>query len=121
MWGNLMGIKGYYSVRYSGAAGEGFGQITLDANVIVGTDIAGAKFEGTYRYNERTDMFDVELELTVPPDAGTDTGLPAQGDERKLPIRASIPRDLGGQLPIPVPTPLGEVQVIFEQIRDLPV
>ena len=111
-----MGTEGCYAIRYSGIAGEGFGQITLDTNVVYGTDVGGAKYDGTYSYNQRTDMYDMELELTVPPGAWMVTGLPAQGKEWKLPIKASVPRDLGGQMPIPVPTPLGEVRVVFEKI-----
>lgn len=115
-----MNTEGYYSIEYSGIAGWRIGQIVLDTGVIVGSDAAGGKHDGTYEYNPRTDMLDLKFTLTVPPNVPLVMGIPPQGKEYKVPIETSIPKDLGGEHPIKIETMFGPVGVVIKKLRDFP-
>lgn len=89
-----MAREGFYAIGFAGVAEEGFGILVLDTDVIVGADVAGVKYDGTYEYNSRTEKLDISVTLTIPAGVGLVTGAPVAGIETQLSIVASIPADL---------------------------
>jgi hypothetical protein len=114
------GKEGFYAVTFGGAAGGGFGMVVLDTNLIVGADVTGVLYDGTYEYNARTDRLDVHIVVTVPPGVWLVQGVPSAPKEYKFPIEASLPRDLGAEMPTDVSTPFGSVKAIFKKVRNFP-
>ena len=75
--------EGFYSITYAGAGGDlGFGILVFDTGAVVGADVGGVRYDGTYTYNARTQMIDAQLELTVPAGLLLVTGVPAQDDRQ---------------------------------------
>jgi hypothetical protein len=60
-------MDGIYSVTFRGAVDWGVGMLLLRQGRIVGADVAGVLFDGTYR--DINDALAVEVEMTVPPGA----------------------------------------------------
>jgi hypothetical protein len=112
--------EGFYSVAYQGVAGAGFGMMVLDTDLVVGADAVGGTYDGSYRFNPSTNMLDLKVEVTIPAGVWLVTGIPAQSTPYKLNITASVPRDLGKEHPVAIPTPLGAVSVVFKKVRDFP-
>lgn len=109
--------EGFYSVAYTGLSGYGFGVVVLAAGTVVGADAAGGTYDGTYALNTLTGMIDLDVTISAP--AGMPlVPLPAP---LKLPIKTTLPRDLGAQHPVLVETLMGPVNVIFKRIRDFPL
>ena len=51
--------EAFYSITYAGATGSwGFGMIVLDTGVIIGADVAGGRYDGSYQFNKQTNMID---------------------------------------------------------------
>lgn len=114
------GKEGFYSIQYQGISGVGLGLLAFDTNIVTGVDIAGVLYDGEYQHNQRNDMLDVRLTLTVPPGVHLVMGIPPQSQEATLTIEMSLPRDLGNETPVTVPTTDGQVTVLFRKIRDFP-
>ena len=115
-----MAKEGFYSVTFTGYADYGFGIIILDTGVVIGADVGGVLYDGTYDFNHQTEMLDVNVTITVPPGIPLVTGTPPQTTEYKFRIKASLPRTLGDETPITIDTPLGPVNIVFKKIRDFP-
>ena len=58
--------EGFYSIAFTGMKGWGFGVVTFDTGEIVGADAAGATYDGTYTFNQKTEMIDAEVEVFGP-------------------------------------------------------
>lgn len=115
-----MAKEGFYKFMYEGAAGFGGGILVLDTGFVVGADVTGAEYDGTYKYNPNTNMLDVQITLTVPPGVALVTGMPPSTDEYKIEIGAPFPREFETPVPIDLDTPTGPVRVVVTKIRDFP-
>ncbi len=112
--------EGFYSITYTGApGGVGFGILVLDTGAVIGADVVGGRYDGTYVYNARTEMIDAKVKLTVPDDAWLVTGVPAQGGEWSFDFEASFPRETS-ETPFRVNIPSGPVNVIIRYLRGFP-
>ena len=112
--------EGFYSITYKGAEGDlGFGILVLDTGAVIGADVAGARYDGTYVYNPKTEMIDTKLKLTVPAGVWLVTGVPAQDKEWSFNFVASFPRETS-ETPFRVDTPTGPVNVIIRYLRGFP-
>jgi hypothetical protein len=114
-------MEGFFQIAFTGTAGSGFGMLVLQKGVVVGADVAGASYDGSYTENELTGQLDFEITMNAP--AGVtpvQTGIPLTSPI-SLPIKASLLRDdIGTEKPTLVHTPLGPVNVLFKKIRDFP-
>ena len=117
---NELTTDGYYVIEYTGIAGKGIGQMILDGGEVVGSDFVGGALEGTYKYNPKTDCFDLELNFTVPIGAWLVMGVPPSKAEYSFPINTSLPRDFAGEHPVNIETPYGPVIVEIRKLRDFP-
>jgi hypothetical protein len=113
--------EGFYSIRYQGVAGGGFGVLVLDSGMIYGVDITGVQYDGTYSFNPVSGKIDAKIEISVPPGVWLVTGAPASATGYKMEMPVSLPRDLGAEHPFAVTTQNGILNVIFKKIRDFPV
>ena len=113
--------EGFYSIVFVGQTGDsGFGIIVLDTGRVVGVDITGARYDGTYAYNQQTDLIDVDLTLTVPPGVPLVQGIPARSEEWSFDFTANFPKETR-ESPVEVNTPFGPVNTIFRYLRAFPV
>jgi hypothetical protein len=114
-------MDGFFRITFTGTAGSGFGMLVLHDGVIVGADVAGAKFDGSYTDNSSTRALDFRVTMSAP--AGitpVQTGI-AVTEPINLPISGSLPlEDITSETPTLLETPLGPINVIFKKLRDFP-
>lgn len=112
--------EGFYSVTYVGATGAwGIAVIVLETGIIVGADPLGGRYDGTYSFNNRTEMLDAIIKVTVPSGVPLVTGVPAQDKEWSFEFPASFPRETS-ETPVLVQTTIGQVNVVFRYLRGFP-
>src|SRR6266699_3153237 len=112
-------MSAFYIIKYFGEAGAGGGTLYIGRGVVVGTDIQGAKLDGTYQVTGGR-MKGV-VKMTAPASGSTlVTGqtLPAGA---AFDLRFDLPEDsFADGRPYPVQG-YGEepLMVVFEKVRDL--
>ena len=70
-------MEGFFRITFTGTAGSGFGMLVLHGGVIVGADVTGAEYDGSYSDNSSTRTLDFRVTMRAP--AGTipvQTGIP---------------------------------------------
>lgn len=110
-------MQGFYSVSYGGQAGLGMALLALHGGKIVGADVAGGLYDGTYI--EARERLSINVSVTVPPGVILVTGAAAQTAPYTFQINAVLPASFGGGAPVQVPTPTGLVTATFKKLRDL--
>jgi hypothetical protein len=113
-------MEGYFRIAFTGSAGSGLGILVLRDGVVVGADIGGVSYDGTYTEDVATK--DVIFNVTMSAPAGVtpvQTGVPLAAPA-SIPLAGAIKQDdLRDNRPTLVNGPLGAVNVIFTKIRDL--
>jgi hypothetical protein len=116
--------EGFYAMYYrstaSGVTGTGMGMLVLDSGIVIGCDVAGGIYDGTYEFNPRTDMLDMKVTARIPAGAVLVTGVPAQAVPLVFDIEESLPRQLDAKHPATVTVPGRDVVVVFHKLRDFP-
>lgn len=113
-------IEGFFRIAFTGAKGSGFGILLLTQGAIVGADVGGAVYDGTYTENPATGDIDIKVTMAAP--AGmtpVQTGVPLAAPI-SVPITATVSRNnLNSNSATLLQSPLGAVNVIFHKIRDI--
>lgn len=91
----------------------GFGILVLDTGMVVGADAVGGMYDGSYIFNSQTHLLDVNVEVFIPAGISIVQGNPPAPQPYKFPINVAIARDLGKEQPIRVPTPFGNITVVY--------
>lgn len=109
--------EGYYVVRYQTPGDWGMGMLVLDTGVVTGVDIAGAKIDGAYAYNQRTDMIDIDVVWEA-----TQTTTLVQGQTVpagfSFPIRISVSNKIKEKASGDISTPMGSLKLEIWKVRD---
>ena len=113
-------IDGFYGIYYTGVGGSGIGVLVIKDGLIVGADMVGGRYDGTYRHNAATGNYDAQLRMSFPPGTSLVTGALAGPQPMNLDMTTVLPANLGGEQPIRIATPTGPVNVIFRKLRDYP-
>ncbi len=109
--------EGFYSIAFTGQTGDsGFGIFALDTSNVIGADVTGARYDGTYAYNQQTELIDADITLTVPPGVPLVQGVPARPEEWSFNFTASFPSE-AKETPVGVDTPYGPVNTIIRFLR----
>lgn len=66
---------GMYLIEFVGQAGIGYGTLVFDGGRIYGADVAGAKYDGEYQFNESTSLVDVTVRVQIPADQPSVIGI----------------------------------------------
>ena len=114
-----MDPEGFWVVQFAGAADRGFGILVFDRGMVVGANVAGGQYDGTYNYNAETDMLDIDMTVKMPPNVLTVQGVISRR-ELVFKAQASIPRDAWDAKPFVAQTDLGPVNATMRKIRDHP-
>jgi hypothetical protein len=112
-------MEGFFYMAYTGNAGTGFGLLAFTQGVVVGADVAGSTYEGSYTNDRET----LNFSLIMKAPAGimlVQNGVPLAAP-MQLPIRGVLSRaDLEAGNPVLIETDLGPVNAIFKKISDFP-
>lgn len=114
-------MDGFFRIAFTGTAGSGFGMLVLRSGVVVGADVAGATYDGSYTDNSATETLDFEITMSAP--AGiipVQTGI-ALTEPMNLPISGRVPQgNIGSETATLLQTRIGPVNVIFKKLREFP-
>lgn len=111
--------EGFYRIAYGTELGRGLALVAFDTGRVIGTDITGSVWDGTYEFNPANNCIDAKLKLTIPPGVFLVQGVPAQDREHVEEFSVSFPRETP-EHQIEVPTSLGAVQAIIKFLRHFP-
>ena len=111
-------MEGIYSVTFRGAVEWGMGMLLLRAGSIIGADVAGVLFDGTYRTVDG--KMAVNVVMTVPPGAVLVQGTLPRPQAYTVQFDSLVPlHALTDGTPVLLQMPPGPVNVIFKFLRAL--
>ena len=111
-------MDGIYAMAFRGAADWGTGMLILKDGNIIGADVSGVQYDGTYKISGESVA--VNFVMTVPPGTSLVQGVPARSETYKIPVETTIPRAaFENNAPVPLRLPPGPVNVIFRRLRNL--
>ena len=113
-------INGFFAIYYTGVGGSGIGVIAIRDGVIVGADMTGGRYDGTYSENPGTGNFDAKIRMSYLPGTSLVTGALAGPQPLHLDMTTTLPVDLGSEKPLRLDTPTGPINVIFRKLREFP-
>jgi hypothetical protein len=110
-------INGIYAAYLTGSAGQGFAMLVFRNGTIVGVDVVGANYDGTY--SDTGSGLSVKLKVSLPANTllvqGVSTG--PQGDKSELEFQ--IPTDFLSRPFIRIDAKHGPVNVKLVRLREL--
>lgn len=110
-------MSALYSMTYSGLTGLGGGAVYVGRGVVLGGDVGGGRYHGTYTQQNGT--LNVEVTLTFPAGGQLVTGQDMPAGSR-LEMTATWPENFADGKPQPIMVAGRPVQVTFEKIGDVP-
>ena len=113
-------INGFYAIYYTGVTGSGLGVLAINNGIIVGADMVGGRYDGTYKQSAIAGDYDAKVRIVIPPGSSLVTGALAGPQPLYMDVVMTLPENLGGEQPIRIETPTGPVNVIFRKLRDYP-
>ena len=108
--------EGFYKLDYLGRTGMGFAVIALDTDMVVGADPFGGVYDGTFQWNERTQLLDVKVKVKVPEGVWVVQGQTAGPGGLEFDAECSFPRAPDNR-PVMARTSLGDVAVQISLLR----
>ena len=111
--------EGFYLVEYVGWAGGGHAIMALDTGVVVGVDISGGLYDGTFKWNEQTQLLDVDVWVQIPEGVGLVQGKVAPRGGLRFDVQCSFPRDPDNQI-VQAKTDFGPVNLRVRLLRPFP-
>ncbi len=113
-------VNGFYAIYYTGVTGSGIGVLAINNGIIVGADMMGGRYDGTYKQGATAGVYDAKIRIIIPPGTSLVTGAIAGTQPLYMDVALTLPENLGGEQPIRVETQTGPVNVIFRKLRDYP-
>lgn len=111
--------EGFFRIAYTGMSGSGFGMVVLQNGNVIGADVSGGVYDGTYSEDQETGKISFSVNLAAP--AGVplvQTGV-VLASPLDISITASLEfADISGERPVLFETALGPVNVILKKLRD---
>lgn len=113
---------GMYLISFENENGKaaGHGMLTLDSGNVCGADVGGARYDGTYSYNENTGLAEIICKVTFSPNAMSIFGI-INPYEWSIDVTATInPKVDEGRTQ--VKTSLGKgARAVYKFLRALPL
>jgi len=112
-------MDGFYVGYMSATAGYGVVLFVLRDREIVGVDAGGVRFDGEYEDDPETGGFKGRILITVPPNTSLVQGVNSGPSGMNYSTNFKMPPDFLEVPFIKITTPLGEVNVKLEKLREL--
>jgi len=110
-------INGFYAVYLTGTAGQGLVMLIFKDRTIVGVDISGVKYDGSYE--EHPNGYDVRLKISIPPNTILIQGVRAGPEGETSELDFHLPADFLDQPFIRVNAKHGPVNAKVMRLREL--
>lgn len=102
--------EGIYRIVFGGSYSSGVGLLMLRQGVLIGADVQGAVYRGTYTETPGHEVA-IHLEVSVPPNTPLVTGEHARSAPWTLPIDTTLRANFASGMPVTVKTEAGPVSV----------
>lgn len=110
-------MSALYIMRLSGQSGMKAGALYVGKNIVVGVDVGGIKYDGTYQVADGRII--AKAKMFVPAGVQLVTGQLVQ-QATQIDITADWPVDFANGQPQQIAVQGQSVAVTFEKIRDIP-
>jgi hypothetical protein len=111
-------IDGFYAAYLTAGASQGFGMLVFRKGEIVGVDVGGAKFDGTYR--ETQNGLAIKLTVSLPPNTLLIQGVTTGPEGEISELEFQLPADFLSQPFIRIDAKHGPVNAKLTKLRELP-
>lgn len=111
-------IEGFYAAYLTAAGGNGMVLMALRCGRLVGADLGGVKYDGTYVEKDGKG-YKVEVLVTVPPNIPLVQGMSSGPSPEPYTLVASFPQDFASQPFVRIEGKYGPVNGRFVKLRDL--
>ncbi len=110
-------INGFYAAYLTGSASQGFAMLVFRNGTIVGVDVAGARFDGTY--GDNGNGFSIKLTVSLPPNTLLIQGATTGPETETSQLDFQLPADFLSQPFIRIDARHGPVNAKLTKLRDL--
>jgi hypothetical protein len=110
-------INGFYAAYVTGSNGQGFIMYIFRNGTIVGVDVAGIKYDGTYR--DTDGGFAISVNLSYPPNTLLVQGVSTGAEPETAKLDFHLPTDFLARPYIRIDAKHGPVNVKFAKLREL--
>lgn len=114
-----MAVDGFYVGYFTGAAGNGLGMFVFKNGVIIGVDVLGVRFDGTYRLTETSTAYLISAIVTAPAGGQLVQGVSTGPTGLTYQVDATVPVDFENANFLTIPTQFGDVNVRLRKLRGL--
>lgn len=113
-------VDGIYLVNYTGRQGIGAATMTLSSGQIVGVDVAGGEYEGTYKLQNENIVGNIVMH--VPAGVYLVTGAPISPVPYTVPISFAFPAAIkvNQVIQTQIQLPTGPVNANVKKVKSLP-
>jgi hypothetical protein len=110
-------FEGFYAFYFTGATGSSFGLLTFKKGIIVGVDVGGGKYDGTYTLDTEhmTARCIVDFVLTL--GNQSITGAMAVTEPIRISVPVVLPIRIDPTTHHRIETPIGPINARFERLR----
>lgn len=114
-----MTSDGFYSIVFQGATDWGVGTVVLSNGKVVGADVGGVTYDGTFKAGNTPGTLDIDVTANVPANVRVVQGY-SKPTPWSFPIKATVPAGAVGQeRRVSISTPLGTVALAFKMLRPM--
>jgi hypothetical protein len=110
-------FNGFYAVYLTGSAGQGFAMLVFRNGTVVGIDVAGVKYDGTY--TETGSGLAVKVNVSVPPNTTLVQGVTSGSQSDNSELVFQLPVDFLSQPFIRIDAKHGPVNAKIMKLREL--
>jgi hypothetical protein len=111
-------VDGFYSAYFTGAKGNSLGLFVFENGRIIGVDVGGIEYDGTYAVDANRGLVTGKIVFIVKPGHALITGAQANADPLRYEFALSIPAGFADGRVVQIDTPTGPVNARFEKVRD---
>lgn len=112
-------IDGFYRGYFTGVQGNGVALFVLKNGILVGSDVFGVSFDGSYVTDPSGGAVTGTVTVTAPPNATLVQGVMSGPHGMSYEVQFSLPSNFQEQPYIRLVTPLGPVNVSLELLRSV--
>lgn len=110
-------MSAFYTMNYLGGTGIGAGALYIGKGTIVGADVAGGRYQGTYREEGGRILADITLSMPQGGVLVTGQQIPAGA---RIPLKANWPSAFANGDAMAIAVPGGTVSVTLQKVGDVP-
>lgn len=112
-------MDGFYAGYFTAKAGNGLAMFVFREGVIVGSDILGVTFDGSYRLNANRDGFNGRVTITAPPGGTLIQGISTGPEGLVYRVDVEFPLNFNNLPYLKLDTPYGPVNLKLVKVRDI--